>query len=202
MGKVFIYDHEENLIYQGSGSSEWISLNDISQDLKDAVVSVEDKNFYSHQGFDIPRIVKAFFSNIANNTRVGASTISQQYIKNMFLTFDQTWSRKIEEAFLTVQLEVHYDKDAILEGYLNTINYGEGNYGIEDASKYYFNKSSKDLTLEESIMLAGIPKNPSNYNPVSDYDACIERAWIVADSMLKNGYITEEEYNGLISVSI
>ena len=202
MGKVFIYDHEENLIYQGSGSSEWISLNDISQDLKDAVVSVEDKNFYSHQGFDIPRIVKAFFSNIANNTRVGASTISQQYIKNMFLTFDQTWSRKIEEAFLTVQLEVHYDKDAILEGYLNTINYGEGNYGIEDASKYYFNKSSKDLTLEESIMLAGIPKNPSNYNPVSDYDACIERAWIVADSMLKNGYITEEEYNGLFQDKI
>lgn len=202
MGKVFIYDHEENLIYQGSGSSEWISLNDISQDLKDAVVSVEDKNFYSHQGFDIPRIVKAFFSNIANNTRVGASTISQQYIKNMFLTFDQTWSRKIEEAFLTVQLEVHYDKDAILEGYLNTINYGEGNYGIEDASKYYFNKSSKDLTLEEAIMLAGIPKNPSNYNPVSDYDACIERAWIVADSMLKNGYITEEEYNGLFQDKI
>lgn len=202
MGKVFIYDHEENLIYQGSGSSEWISLNDISQDLKDAVVSVEDKNFYSHQGFDIPRIVKAFFSNIANNTRVGASTISQQYIKNMFLTFDQTWSRKIEEAFLTVQLEVHYDKDAILEGYLNTINYGEGNYGIEDASKYYFNKSSKDLTLEESIMLAGIPKNPSNYNPVSDYDACIERAWIVASSMLKNGYITKEEYNGLFQDKI
>ena len=202
MGKVFIYDHEENLIYQGSGSSEWISLNDISQDLKDAVVSVEDKNFYSHQGFDIPRIVKAFFSNIANNTRVGASTISQQYIKNMFLTFDQTWSRKIEEAFLTVQLEVHYDKDAILEGYLNTINYGEGNYGIEDASKYYFNKSSKDLILEEAIMLAGIPKNPSNYNPVSDYDACIERAWIVADSMLKNGYITEEEYNGLFQDKI
>ena len=202
MGKVFIYDHEENLIYQGSGSSELISLNDISQDLKDAVVSVEDKNFYSHQGFDIPRIVKAFFSNIANNTRVGASTISQQYIKNMFLTFDQTWSRKIEEAFLTVQLEVHYDKDAILEGYLNTINYGEGNYGIEDASKYYFNKSGKDLTLEEAIMLAGIPKNPSNYNPVSDYDACIERAWIVASSMLKNGYITEEEYNGLFQDKI
>ena len=202
MGKVFIYDHEENLIYQGSGSSEWISLSDISQDLKDAVISVEDKNFYSHQGFDIPRIVKAFFSNIANNTRVGASTISQQYIKNMFLTFDQTWSRKIEEAFLTVQLEVHYDKDAILEGYLNTINYGEGNYGIEDASKYYFNKSSKDLTLEEAIMLAGIPKNPSNYNPVSDYDACIERAWIVASSMLKNGYITEEEYNGLFQDKI
>ncbi len=202
MGKVFIYDHEENLIYQGSGSNDWISINDISENLKNAVISVEDKNFYQHFGFDFLRIGKALISNIKNNTRQGASTISQQYIKNMFLTFDQTWSRKIEEAFLTIELEVHYSKDSILEGYLNTINYGEGNYGIEDASKYYFNKSSKDLTLEEAIMLAGIPKNPSNYNPVSDYEACIERAWIVADSMLKNGYITQEEYDGLFQSEI
>lgn len=120
----------------------------------------------------------------------------------MFLTFDQTWARKIEEAFLTIELEVHYSKDNILEGYLNTINYGEGNYGIEDASKYYFNKSSKDLTLEEAIMLAGIPKNPSNYNPVSDYDACIKRAWIVANAMKKNGLLSDEEYNNLFQDEI
>ena len=180
MGKIFLYDHEENLIYQGSGSNEWISIQDISPDLLNAVVSVEDKNFYHHKGFDFFRIGKALLENIRYNTRQGASTISQQYIKNMFLTFDQTWERKIKEAFLTVELEVHYSKDSILEGYLNTINYGEGNYGIEDASKYYFNKSSKDLTLEEAIMLAGIPKNPSNYNPVSDYEACIKRARVVA----------------------
>lgn len=201
-GKVFIYDYEENLIYQGSGSNDWISLEDISTNLINAVISVEDKNFYKHQGFDIPRIVKALFSNIQNNTRIGASTISQQYIKNLFLTFDQTWARKIEEAFLTVELEVHYSKDEILEGYLNTINYGEGNYGIEDASQYYFNKSSKDLTLEEAIMLAGIPKNPSNYNPVSDYDACIERAWTVALTMVNNGYITQEQYDSLFQEEI
>ncbi len=201
-GKVFIYDYEENLIYQGSGSNDWISLEDISHNLINAVISVEDKNFYKHQGFDIPRIVKALFSNIQNNTRIGASTISQQYIKNLFLTFDQTWARKIEEAFLTVELEVHYSKDEILEGYLNTINYGEGNYGIEDASQYYFNKSSKDLTLEEAIMLAGIPKNPSNYNPVSDYDACIERAWTVALTMVNNGYITQEQYDSLFQEEI
>ncbi len=201
-GKVFIYDYEENLIYQGSGSNDWISLEDISPNLINAVISVEDKNFYKHQGFDIPRIVKALFSNIQNNTRIGASTISQQYIKNLFLTFDQTWARKIEEAFLTVELEVHYSKDEILEGYLNTINYGEGNYGIEDASQYYFNKSSKDLTLEEAIMLAGIPKNPSNYNPVSDYDTCIERAWTVALTMVNNGYITQEQYDSLFQEEI
>ncbi len=197
MGKIFLYDSENNLVYQGSGSSEWVSLEDISDDLKHAVISVEDKNFYSHHGFDYLRIFKALFQNLTDHTRLGASTISQQYIKNMFLTFDQTWERKIKEAFLTIELEVHYSKDNILEGYLNTINYGEGNYGIEDASKYYFNKSSKDLTLEEALMLAGIPKNPSNYNPVSDYEACIKRAKIVADTMVKNGYLTEEEKNGL-----
>ena len=202
MGKIFLYDSAENLIYQGSGSNDWISLDDISSDLKNAVISVEDKSFYHHLGFDIPRIGKALFTNFLNNTRQGASTISQQYIKNMFLTFDQTWSRKIEEAFLTIELEVHYSKDNILEGYLNTINYGEGNYGIEDASKYYFNKSSKDLTLEEAIMLAGIPKNPSNYNPVSDYDACIKRAWVVADAMKKNGLLSDEEYNNLFQSEI
>lgn len=202
MGKVFIYDYENNLVYQGSGSNDWISLEDISPNLINAVISVEDKNFYNHHGFDFLRIGKAFLTNIQKNTRIGASTISQQYIKNMFLTFDQTWARKIEEAFLTVELEVHYSKDEILEGYLNTINYGEGNYGIEDASHYYFNKSSKDLTLEEALMLAGIPKAPSIYNPVSDYEACIERAWIVALTMLNNGYITEEEYNNLFQEEI
>jgi len=140
MGKVFIYDNEQDLIYQGSGSNEWISLNDISDHLKNAVISVEDKNFYKHQGFDFLRIGKSLLQNARYHTRQGASTISMQYVKNMFLTFDQTWERKIKEAFLTVELEVHYSKDNILEGYLNTINYGEGNYGIEDASKYYFNK--------------------------------------------------------------
>lgn len=202
MGKVFIYDKDEELIYQGSGSNEWISLDDISSDLKNAVVSVEDKNFYNHYGFDFLRIGKALLQNARYHTRQGASTISQQYIKNMFLTFDQTWERKIKEAFLTVELEVHYSKDNILEGYLNTINYGEGNYGIEDASKYYFNKSSSDLTLEEAVMLAGIPKNPSYYNPVSDYDACIERAKLVAYTMVENGYITKDVYDGLFQEPI
>ena len=203
LGKIFIYDQNENMIYQGSGSNDWISLNDISNDLKNAVISVEDKNFYSHHGFDYLRIIKAFLTLIKNKSITqGASTISQQYIKNMYLTFDQTWSRKIEEAFLTIELEVHYSKDNILEGYLNTINYGEGNYGIEDASKYYFNKSSKDLTLEEAIMLAGIPKNPSNFNPVSNYDECIKRAKIVAKTMVKNGYITEEQEKNLFKNKI
>lgn len=198
IGQMYIYDKEENLVYQGSGSSEWVNLENISPYLKEAVINVEDKNFYKHQGFDYLRIAKAMMLNIKNKSIVqGASTISQQYIKNMYLDFDQTWRRKIEEAFLTLELEVHYDKDEILEGYLNTINFGAGNYGVLNASKYYFNKNASDLTLEEALMLAGIPKNPSNYNPVNHYDKCIERAKIVALSMYNNGAMDEETYQNL-----
>ena len=170
----------------------------MSKDFINAIISVEDKNFYKHNGFDYPRIIKAMFLNIKKKAIVqGASTISQQYIKNMYLNFDKTWSRKIEEAFLTLELEVHYDKNYILEGYLNSINYGQGNFGIKEASKYYFNKKPSELTLEESIILAGIPKNPSNFNPVSDYDKSIKRAKVVAKTMLNNGYITKITYNNL-----
>lgn len=197
-GSLYLYDNQNELIYQGSRSNEWANLEDISQYLIDAVVAVEDKNFYNHHGFDYPRIAKAMLTNIKKKAIVqGASTISQQYIKNLYLDFDKTWERKIEEAFLTLELEVHYDKDEILEGYLNTINYGQGNMGIVNAASYYFNKKPKDLTLEEAIILAGIPKNPAGYNPVSNYDASIKRAWVVAKSMLNNKYIDEDTYNNL-----
>ncbi len=202
LGKIYLYDQKEELVFHGSNQNEWTSLHEINPQLINAVISVEDKNFYSHHGFDFFRIFKALITNLLHNTRQGASTISQQYIKNMFLTFDQTWQRKIEEAFLTVELEVHYSKDSILEGYLNTINYGEGNYGIGEASQYYFNKNAKDLTLEESLMLAGIPKSPNHYNPVADYDACVKRAWIVASAMKNNGYIDENTYQHLFEQKI
>lgn len=196
--QYYIYDNNKELVYEGSKTSEWVSLNNISEYSKDAVISIEDKNFYKHKGFDYLRIVKALISNLKNKNIVqGASTISQQYIKNMYLSFDKTWKRKIEEAFLTLELEMHYDKDEILEGYVNTINYGQGNFGIENASQYYFNKKAKDLSLEEAIMLAGIPKNPNNYNPISNIDKCIKRANVVAKTMLDNNYITEKQYKDL-----
>ena len=151
------YDINGNLINQGSGNNDWVKIDDISPDLINAVLSTEDKHFYKHNGFDFPRIFKAMFVNIKNKSIVqGASTISQQYVKNMYLEFDKTWKRKIEEALLTLRLEVKYSKDEILEGYLNTINFGEGNYGIENASLYYFNKHANELSLEESIKEVGI----------------------------------------------
>lgn len=193
-GKFYIYDQDNSLVYQGSSSSEWINIEDISDNLKNAIISVEDKNFYKHRGLDYLRIAKAMMNNIKSKSLLeGASTISQQYVKNMYLTFDKKWSRKIEEALLTLELEVHYSKNEILEGYLNTINFGQGNYGIEDASRYYFNKSAKDLTLEEACILAAIPKSPAYYNPVSNYDKSIYRAKIVAETMVTNGYITQKE---------
>ena len=197
-GSLYLYDNKGELLYQGSRSNEWANLEDINENLINAVIAVEDKNFYNHHGFDYLRIAKAMATNIKKKSIVqGASTISQQYIKNLYLDFDKTWKRKIEEAFLTLELEVHYDKNDILEGYLNTINYGQGNMGIVNAASYYFNKKPGELSLEEAIILAGIPKNPGNYNPVSNYDAAIKRAWVVAKAMLNNNYIDEETYNSL-----
>ena len=201
--QLYIYDDKEQLVYQGSGNNEWVSIEDISPDLINAILSTEDKNFYTHNGFDFLRIMKAMFLNVKNGRIVqGASTISQQYIKNMYLDFDKTWDRKMEEALLTVRLEMHYDKNDILEGYLNTINFGQGNYGIENASKFYFNKSAKDLSLEEAIILAGIPKSPNYYNPLSNYEASINRGKVIATSMLNNGFISEETYDSLFNNEI
>ncbi len=195
---INIYDRNDAIVYQGSGTKEWAKLSDISEYVKKAIISIEDKNFYKHHGFDYLRIGKTLFTNFKENKiTAGASTISMQYVKNMYLDFDQKWERKIEEAFLTINLEVHYDKDEILEGYLNTINFGRGNFGIENASQFYFNKKSSDLTLEEAIILVGIPRSPENYNPINDYDLCIKRAQTVAKSMFKNGYISEKELNEL-----
>lgn len=196
----YLYDKNGNL-FSGS-NDEWISLENISPYLIDATIAVEDKNFFNHQGFDFLRILKSLYINAKNGeTLQGASTITQQYAKNLFLSFEKTWNRKIEEAWLTVRLEAHYSKNEILEGYLNTINYG-GVFGIENASKYYFNKSAKDLTLAEASLLAGIPKWPSKYSPFVDEKAAKERQKLILNAMYKNKYITkkqmEDAYNEVL----
>lgn len=193
---ISLYDSNGNLFFMGNGTSEWIGLDNISDYLIDATISTEDKNFYDHFGFDFLRIIKAGWVNITSGaTKQGASTISQQYVKNLFLDFDKTWERKWNELWLTLNMEIHYSKDEILEGYLNTINYGHGMYGIENASKFYFNKSAADLTLAEASLLVGIPKSPSNYSPIVNYDLAKSRQKMVLAGMVKNGYITEDEMN-------
>lgn len=194
----YLYDNKDNVVYQGSNKSAWVSLKEIDPKFLNYIISIEDQHFYHHLGFDIPRILKTLFTNIkSGKILAGASSISQQYVKNLYLTFDQTWERKIEEAFLTIKLETHYSKDEILEGYLNTIYFGEGVYGIKNAASYYFNKEPNDLTDEEAIILAGIPKSPNNYNPISNMDACMKRVNIVKSVLKENGTITDDAYNNL-----
>ncbi len=194
----YIYDNKDNVIYQGSANSEWVGLDNIDSKLKNYIIAIEDQHFYQHKGFDILRIAQTMVNNIkAGKIVAGASSISQQYVKNLFLTFDQTWQRKIEEAFLTIRLETHYEKDEILEGYLNTIYFGQGIYGVKDAANYYFNKDISSLSMEEAIILAGIPKSPNNYNPISNFEACMKRSKIVAAALLEDEVISQEEYDSL-----
>ncbi|MFV0275228.1 MAG: transglycosylase domain-containing protein [Bacilli bacterium] len=193
---IYMYTATDDLFYQSNGTSSWVSIDNINENLIHATLSVEDKNFYKHQGFDYLRLASAMTTNIMTmSKKEGASTITQQYAKILYLTYNKTWKRKIEEAWITMRIESHYTKDEILEGYLNTINYNHGAYGIENASKYYFNKSAKDLTLAESSMLAGIPKAPSHYSPLVNYEKAKSRQKIILELMRKNGYITEEEKN-------
>ena len=201
--KYYIYDKNNNLVYQGSSSNKWVKIEDVSKYYIDAVISIEDRNFYKHNGFDYLRILRASLKNLTNKKIVeGASTISQQYIKNLYQNFDKTWKRKWKETLLTLNLEVHYSKDDILEGYINTINFGQGNIGIYNASKYYFNKEPKDLSLEESLILAGIPKSPSNYNPVNNYEKSIKRAKVVLKSMINNKKISNKKADNLFNNTI
>lgn len=186
-------------LYNDSGESlmdnakDWVSIDDISDNLKKATVSAEDKNFYKHMGFDALRIMKALMINVKNRSNSqGASTITQQLSKNLFLNFDKTWSRKMKEALITIRLESHYSKDKILEGYLNTINYG-GIFGIENAASYYFGKKAESLSLGEASILAGIPKNPSKYSPLINYNESKKRQKIILDSMVKNKFISRSE---------
>lgn len=191
---IYLYDKDMQVFFQGNGTNDWIELDKISPYLVNATLAVEDKNFYTHNGFDFLRLSKAIYNNVITlSKKEGASTITQQLARNLYLTMDKTWERKLNEAWLTIKIETQYSKDDIIEAYLNTINYNHGAYGIENAAKYYFNKSATDLTLAEASLLAGIPKAPSHYSPLVDYDKAKERQNIILGLMVKNGYITEDE---------
>ena len=186
---LYFYDSNNNL-FTGT-TQEWINIDNISNNLIMATIAAEDKKFYSHDGFDYLRIIKALWTNIKNGQTIsGASTISQQYVKNLFLSFDKELSRKVKEAWLTIRLESHYSKNQILEGYLNTINYI---FGIENASKYYFNKSASELSLAEASLLAGIPKWPTKYSPINNFKNAKMRQKEILQMMVNNNFITENE---------
>lgn len=182
-----------------------VKLDQISTDLTQATISVEDRKFYSHFGFDLKGVARAILVNIKEmNMSQGASTITQQLARNLYLSHEKTWSRKIKEAIYTAQLEMKYTKDEILQMYLNAIYYGHGAYGIESASQMYFGKSAADLNLAESAMLAGIPKGPTYYSPYNNMKKAKDRQKVVLTSMVTTGSITQEQadeaYNEMLDI--
>lgn len=175
-------------------NGDFCSLESLNDYTKEAFLSIEDKDFYRHNGINKKRIAKAMFNNIKSmSLKEGASTISQQLIKNTHLTNEKTFTRKLKEVALTKKLEKSFDKDEILESYLNIIFFGNNCYGLESASKYYFSKNAKDLDLNESCTLAGLIKSPTKYSPISNYANAVKRRNIVLAEMEKDGKISIDE---------
>lgn len=178
----------------------WVDISHISKHVLQATIAIEDRSFYEHNGFDYKRIAGAALADLKAMAKVqGASTITQQYARNLFLKHEKTWQRKASEALYTIRLEQNYSKDRILEGYLNTIYYGHGVYGIEAAANYYFGKSSSDLTLAEAAMLAGIPKGPSLYSPYLNEEKAKQRQQMILKTMQEEGYITEKQLEAALA---
>jgi len=162
----FFYDRDRNLItdYKGTENRIMVSLDTMPHNLRNAFVAAEDVRFFAHRGVDVKRIIGAFVSNLVSGTQQGGSTITQQLIKNTLLSNEQSYKRKIQEAYLAMQLEASYSKEEILESYLNTIYLGENYYGVKVAAMGYFGKELGELTLRECAMLAGMTTNPYYYN--------------------------------------
>lgn len=193
-----IYDKDLNEIKPSSAS--YIKLSKLSLNTKNSFLSAEDKRFYKHKGLDYIRIGGAILSNLKNMSfSEGASTISQQLVKNTQLSNEKTIQRKLKEFKITKELENQYTKDEILELYLNNIYFGNGCYGIENASKHYFNKSASNLSLAESALLAGTINAPSVYDIESNTEKAIERRNLILSLMKNNGKITEAQFNEAIS---
>lgn len=180
-----------------------VEIDSLPKYVLDAFIDTEDKRFYSHHGYDFKRIVKATMVNLTRKSKSqGASTISQQLVKNALLSNEKTFSRKIKELVLSHKMERKFSKEEILEMYLNTIYFGSNAYGIENASKIYFDKSASQLTLNEACCLAGMIKSPNLYSPRTHKENCIARKNLVAKNMLEAGHITNEEYEEVLNQEI
>ena len=177
-----------------TNQEDFVKFEDMSSYYRNAVISVEDHRFYDHGPVDFIAIARAIFTNIKNGElQEGGSTITQQVAKNIVFNQEATWVRKIAEIFAAYDLEKNYTKNEIFELYVNTAYFGEGYYGIYEASYGYYNKSPKDLNLDEASMLAGVPNAPSVYAPTVNPDLAKKRQYHVLNKMLEYGYITKDE---------
>lgn len=199
----YIYDGNGNLLatYTGSENRDWAYLENVPENLQNAIIAVEDVRFYDHNGVDFRRLVGAFASNLSSSKVEGGSTLTQQLVKNRLLTNERSYKRKLQEAYLALQLENKYSKDEILEWYLNTIPLGGTVYGVKTAAKDYFGKELGDLTLKETVCIAAITQSTTKFNPrratysfPENLPYLIDRMNIVAERMLWAGMISQEEY--------
>lgn len=189
----------EERIEEIKASVSYTTLDNVPEIYKDAVIAVEDSRFYSHAGVDIVAITRAVVTNIRQKDFVqGGSTISQQFAKNLLFSHEQNLSRKIAELFATHYIEKNYEKDEILELYMNVIYYGDGYYNIRDAALGYFGAEPRDLTDYQSTMLAGIPNAPSVYAPTKNLDLAQKRQDKVLERMVETDVITEDEKNEIL----
>jgi len=195
ISQVRFYDNNNENINGELINNQDIKLTELNPYTIDAFLSIEDKEFYNHKGLNYKRIIGAMLTNLKERDFVqGASTISQQLIKNTHLTNEKTIKRKIDEMILTKKLENEFTKDEILETYLNVIYFGNGCYGIESASKNYFNISAKDLTVSQSAILAGLIKSPARYSPIYNPENCIQRRDLVLSEMYNDDKISREDF--------
>lgn len=194
---TIIYDiHEEELCtMKNTKDMYYVTYQEIPATLVNAFVVMEDRQFYTHSGYDIKAIIRAIIINQKNNEIAqGASTITQQLARNIFLSQEVTWERKVEEIFIAVELEKKYSKNQILEFYLNNIYFGNGYYGVEAAARGYFDKSVSELTLPEQVFIAAIPNNPTRYNPLTKSENTVKRKNLILQQLNDANYISTLDY--------
>ena len=193
---------DQNLNKMELSIDKYIQYEDLNEYTKNAFIATEDKRFYKHNGVDYIRVVGALFNNLKTGSSQGGSTITQQLVKNTFLSSNKTISRKLKEMNMAIQLEKEYSKEEILEKYLNILYFGSGEYGIANASKRFFDKEVKDLSLRESASLACIIKSPTKYNLINNYENNSKRTDLVLKLMYNQNKITEDEYNKALNETI
>ena len=199
---ITIFDGDGNEITSASPGAQKksVSIENLNSDTINAFIASEDRTFFKHRGLNYKRMIKALFKNIsAGSFKEGASTISQQLIKNTHLSSDKTIKRKLNEIRLTKQLEKKYSKNDILEMYLNTIYFGHSCYGLQSAAQFYFDKKAEELNLNESAVIVGLLTSPNNYSPFKNPEKCLNRRNTVLKNMFDCGYITETEYADAVS---
>src|SRR3712207_377698 len=170
-----------------------VPLEKISEPARNAVLAAENRSFYTDPGISFTGIVRAAWNNVTGGSTQGGSTISQQYVKNAFLTADQTFSRKFQELFLSIKLDNNFSKDEILENYLNTIYFGRGAYGIQSAATTYFGVQAGELTAQQAAVLAVLIRSPSTYDPETNPEGAQDRWGLVLDGMVEEGWLDAAE---------